>query len=35
MGNLLHGKYVGIIGFGKIGKYVSKILKKFWCKNIN
>lgn len=32
MGNLLHGKYVGIIGFGKIGKYVSKILKNFGAK---
>lgn len=29
MGNLLYGSKVGIIGFGKIGKYLYKILKPF------
>ena len=29
MGNLLYGKKVGIIGFGKVGKYLYKILKNF------
>tara|TARA_A100001015_G_scaffold295528_1_gene374629 strand:- start:181 stop:1074 length:894 start_codon:yes stop_codon:yes gene_type:complete len=32
MGNLLFGKTVGIVGYGKIGKYVEKILKNFGVK---
>jgi D-3-phosphoglycerate dehydrogenase len=32
MGNLLYDKTVGIIGYGKIGKYLSKILKIFGAK---
>ena len=32
MGNLLYGKKVGIIGFGKVGKYLYKILKNFGVK---
>jgi len=32
MGNLLHGKTVGIIGCGRIGKYVSILLNAFNCK---
>lgn len=31
MGNLLSGKKVGIIGFGRIGKKVAKLLKTFDC----
>lgn len=31
MGNLLMGKKVGIIGFGRIGRKVSDILKPFGC----
>lgn len=31
MGNLLHGKKVGIIGFGRIGKRVAELLKLFGC----
>ncbi len=29
MGNLLHGKNVGIIGFGKIGRAVARLLEPF------
>jgi D-3-phosphoglycerate dehydrogenase len=32
MGNLLYGKNVGIIGFGRIGKKVAELLKHFGCK---
>ena len=32
MGNLLFGKTVGIVGYGKIGRYVEKILKNFGVK---
>ena len=32
MGALLHGKTLGIIGFGKVGKYLYKILKNFGVK---
>ena len=32
MGNLLYGKKIGIIGFGKVGKYLHKILKNFGVK---
>jgi len=32
MGNLLYEKKVGIIGFGKVGKYLYKILKNFGVK---
>lgn len=32
MGNLLYGKKVGIIGFGRIGKKVAELLKPFNCK---
>lgn len=31
MGNLLHGKNVGIKGFGRIGKKVSEFLRPFGC----
>jgi len=34
MGNLLYGKYFGIIGYGKIGKYLSKLVKSFGAKTI-
>jgi len=34
MGNLLYGKYFGIIGYGKIGKYLSKLVKTFGAKTI-
>ncbi len=29
MGSVLNGKTLGIIGFGKVGRYLSKILKNF------
>ncbi len=32
MGNLLYQKNVGILGFGRIGKKVSELLKPFNCK---
>lgn len=32
MGSILHGKILGIIGFGKVGKYLFKILKHFGIK---
>jgi D-3-phosphoglycerate dehydrogenase len=32
MGLLLHGKTVGIVGCGRIGSYVAKILTAFGCK---
>ena len=32
MGNLLCGKNVGIIGFGRIGRKVAELLKHFGCK---
>ncbi len=32
MGNLLFGKTVGIIGFGKVGKYLTQLLKNFGVK---
>lgn len=31
MGSLLHGKTIGIIGCGRIGSYVAKILAAFGC----
>ena len=31
MGNLLHGKKVGIVGFGKIGRKVAEMLAPFGC----
>lgn len=34
MGNLLHGKTVGIIGCGHIGTYLAKLVKPFNCKII-
>lgn len=34
MGNLLYGKNFGIIGYGKIGKYLSKLVKSFGAKTI-
>jgi D-3-phosphoglycerate dehydrogenase len=32
MGNLLYGKNVGIVGFGRIGRKVAELLKYFGCK---
>ena len=32
MGNLLFGKTVGIIGFGRVGKYLSYLIKNFGVK---
>lgn len=32
MGALLHGKTVGIVGCGRIGSYVAKILEAFGCR---
>lgn len=32
MGSILHKKTVGIVGFGKVGKYLYKILKNFGVK---
>lgn len=34
MGNLLSGKHVGIIGFGRIGKRVAELLTAFGCEVI-
>ena len=34
MGNLLFGKTLGIIGYGKIGKYVEKIFKPLGVKTL-
>ena len=34
MGNLLHGKTVGLIGCGRIGTYLAKLLVPFACKII-
>lgn len=31
MGNLLYGKKIGIIGFGRVGKKVAELLKSFSC----
>ncbi len=31
MGNLLHGKTIGIIGCGRIGSYLGNLLKPFGC----
>lgn len=31
MGNLLHGKIVGIIGCGRIGSYLARLLSSFGC----
>jgi len=31
-GNLLHGKTVGIIGCGRIGSYLAKLLQSFSCR---
>lgn len=31
MGSLLHGKKVGIIGFGNIGRKIAELLKPFGC----
>ena len=32
MGNLLYGKTVGIVGCGRIGKYLAKLLSSFGCR---
>ena len=32
MGSVLNGKTVGIIGYGKVGKYLHKIIKNFGVK---
>lgn len=32
MGNLLHGKTVGLVGCGRIGSYLSGLLSSFGCK---
>jgi len=32
MGNLLHGKIVGLIGCGRIGSYLAGLLSSFGCK---
>ena len=34
MGNLLCGKNFGIIGYGKVGKYLSRVVKTFGAKTI-
>ena len=32
MGSILNGKTLGIIGYGKVGKYLYKIIKRFGVK---
>ena len=34
MGSTIHGKTVGIIGYGKVGKYLHKLLRNFGAKII-
>ena len=34
MGNLLYGKTFGVIGYGKVGKYLSKLIRSFGAKLI-
>tara|TARA_Y100001936_G_C15998367_1_gene626420 strand:+ start:173 stop:1036 length:864 start_codon:yes stop_codon:yes gene_type:complete len=34
MGSIIHGKTIGIIGYGKVGKYLHKLLKNFGVKII-
>ena len=32
MGFTIHGKTIGIIGYGKVGKYLHRLLKNIWIK---